>query len=172
MSTFQMRPFSHFQPILQLDLRWPLTLVYDLCMNIWRFPYYINKPSLVPIGLQLFKWGHFHIFSLSYNLTSDDLWPWYVTFDCMNIWRFPYFINKSSLVPIDIQLFKWGHFHILVYLTTWPQMTFDLDMWPLIASTNEGFHVASMTQLWLKSIKACGSKSQMLTHFHNNRQQQ
>ena len=28
-STFQMRPFSHFQPILQLDLRWPLTLIYD-----------------------------------------------------------------------------------------------------------------------------------------------
>ena len=26
-STFQMRPILHFQPILQLDLRWPLTLV-------------------------------------------------------------------------------------------------------------------------------------------------
>ena len=25
-----MRPFSHFRPILQLDLRWPLTLIYDL----------------------------------------------------------------------------------------------------------------------------------------------
>ena len=58
-------------------------------MNIWRFPYYINKPSLVQIGLQFFRWGHFHIFSLSYNLTSDDLWPWTMTFDCMNIWRFP-----------------------------------------------------------------------------------
>ena len=29
-STFQMRPFSHFQPILQLDLGWPLTLICDL----------------------------------------------------------------------------------------------------------------------------------------------
>ena len=29
-STFQMRPFSHFQPIRQPDLRWPLALVYDL----------------------------------------------------------------------------------------------------------------------------------------------
>ena len=70
--------FSYFQPILQLDLRWPLTLVHDpWCMIIWRFTYYINKPSLVQIRLQLFKWGHFHIFRLSYTLTSDDLWPWY-----------------------------------------------------------------------------------------------
>ena len=41
-------------------------------------------------------------------------------------------------------------------------MTFDLDMWSLTTSTNADSHVASMTQLWLKSIKACGSKSQML----------
>ena len=102
-------------------------------MNIWRFPYYISKPSLIQIGLQLFKWGHFHIFSLSYNLTSDNLWPWYMTFDCMNIWRFTYYINKPSLVQIRLQLFKWGHFHIfsLSYNLTsddlWPwYMTFDL----------------------------------------------
>ena len=182
----------------------------DLCpfdhMNIWRFPYYINKPSLVQIGLQFFKWGHFYIFSLSFDLTSDDLWPCYMTFDCMNVRRFPYFINAPSLVPIWLHLFKWDHFHLFslsynltlddldlgiwpltvwtyegshiisinqvwfqshrnfsneatftfsAYLTTWPQMTFDLDMWPLTSSTNEGSHVASMTQLLLKSIKTC-----------------
>ena len=120
-------------------------------MNIWRFPYYINKPSLVQIGLQLFKWSHLHIFSLSHNLTSDDLWPWYMTFNCMNIWRFtynpslvqirlepsltfdrmniwrfPYYINKPSLVQIGLQLFKWGNFHIfsLSY-----NLTSD-DLWP------------------------------------------
>ena len=49
-------------------------------------------------------------------------------------------------------------------------MTFDLDIWPLTSSTNEGSHVASMPQLWLKSIKACGRKSQMLTLFHNRQQ--
>ena len=70
-------------------------------LHIWRFPYYINKPSLFPTGLQLFKRGHFHIFSLSYNLTPDDLY---------------------------------------------------LEMWPLTSSTYEGSHFASMTQLWLKSI--------------------
>ena len=66
----------------------------------------LDPHSLVQIGLQLFKWGHFHIFSLSYKLTSDNLWPWYMTFDRMNIWRCPYYINKPSLVPIRLQLFK------------------------------------------------------------------
>ena len=106
----QVSPNLHFQVILQVDLRWPLTLICDLWL--WRFPYHIKKPSLVQIGLQLSKWGHFHIFSLSYNLTSDDLWPWLMTFDCMKIWRFTYYINKPSLVQIGLQLFKWGHFHI------------------------------------------------------------
>ena len=55
-STFQMRVIFHFQPFFQLDLRWPLTSVCDLdLINIWRFPFYIHKPSLVPIGLKLFK---------------------------------------------------------------------------------------------------------------------
>ena len=132
-----MRPFSHFQPILQLDIRWPLTLVYDLWPNEhMKVPIRYQKTSLVPIELQLFKWGHFHTFSLSYNLTSDDRWPWYMTFDQMNIWRFPYYINKPSLVPIELQPFQMRPFsHIQPYLTTWLQMTFDLGMWPLTSLT-------------------------------------
>ena len=123
----QISPNLHFQVILQVDLRWPLTLVCDL-LTTWRYEgsHIINKPSLVQIGLQLFIWGYFHIFSLSYNLTSDDLWPWYITFDRMNTWRFPYYINKPSLVPIKLELFKWGHFHSfsLSY-----NLTSD-DLWP------------------------------------------
>ena len=102
-------------------------------MNMWRFLHYITTPSLVPIGLQLFKWGEFYILSPSFNLTSDNLWPWYMIFDCINIQRVPYCINKPSLVPIRLQLFKWGHFHIfsLSYNLTsddlWPwYVTFDL----------------------------------------------
>ena len=118
---------------LQLDLRWPLTLyVTSELMNIWRFPH-LNKPSLAPIGIKPFKWGEFYIFSPSYNLTSDDLWPWLMTLDHPNIWRVPYYINKPSLVPIKLQLFQWGHFHIfnLSYNLTsddlWPwYVTFDL----------------------------------------------
>ena len=64
------------------------------------FPYCTIKPSLVPIGLQLFKWGHFHIFSLSYNLTYGDRLTWYLTFDLINKWRFPCCIYDPTLVEI------------------------------------------------------------------------
>ena len=100
-------------------------------MNIWRFPDYI--PSLVPIGLQLLKWGHFHIFSLSYNLTSDDLWPWYMTFDYMNIWRLWYYINKPSLVPIRLPTFQMRPLHIfsLSYNLTSDDLWPWYDLWPI-----------------------------------------
>ena len=55
--------FSALQP----DFRWPLTLVYDLWLyEHMKVPKLCQNTSLVPIGLQLFKWGHFHIFSLFY----------------------------------------------------------------------------------------------------------
>ena len=44
---FQMRPISHFQPILQLDLRWPLTLVTFDLINKWRFPCCIYDLNLL-----------------------------------------------------------------------------------------------------------------------------
>ena len=75
-------------------------------MNTQRVPHCINKPSLVPIGLQLFKWGHFHIFSPSYNLTSDDLWSWQVTFDLINKWGFPCCIYDPTLVETHQSMWK------------------------------------------------------------------
>ena len=84
---------------------WPWYMAFDR-MNIQRGPYCNNKPSLVLTGLQLFKWGHFHIFSLSYNLTSDDLWPWYVTFDLINKWGFPCCIYDPTLVEIHQSMWK------------------------------------------------------------------
>ena len=74
-------------------LHWYMT--FD-CMNIQRGPYCINKPRLIQIGLQHFKWGHFHIFSLSYNLTSDDLRPW------CDLWP-----HQQMLVPM---LYLWPNF--------------------------------------------------------------
>ena len=145
-------------------------------MNIWGFPYYINKPSLVQIGLQLFKWGYFHIFSQSYNLTSDDLWPWYMTFDCMNIWRFTYFINKSSLVPIGLQLFKWGHFLIfspsynLNSDDLWPwYMTFDLsNKWGFPCYIFDPTLIEIHQSMW----KIEPNVNPFSTTDNNNRQQQ
>ena len=109
---FQMRWILHFQPILQLDLRWPLTLVYDLWLHehinsaYYAFSYRINKPSLVPDEFQLFNWDHFHIFSLFYNLTSDDHWPWYVTFDLINKRGFPWCIYDPTLNEIHQSMWK------------------------------------------------------------------
>ena len=58
-----MRPFSHFQLILQLDLRWPLTLIYGLwpwymtlaLINKWGFPCCIYDPTLVEIHPSMWK---------------------------------------------------------------------------------------------------------------------
>ena len=142
-------------------------------MNIRKFPYYINKSNLVQIGLQLFKWGHFHIFSLSYNLTSDDLWSWYMIFDCMNIWRFPHYINKPSLVAIGLQLFKWVlDFHIfslsynLISDNLWPwYIIFDLiNKWGSLCCMYDPTLVEIHQSMWKV-------EPLMLTYFHNNRQQ-
>ena len=122
---FKWEYFFNFQPFFQLDLRWPMTSVCDLdLINIWRFHFYIHKPSLVPIGLQLFKGdtkNKFLIFNLSSNLTSDDLWPQYVTltsstyegshFTSINqVWSHSDF-NFSK----ETQIMKTKFFHL-----TWP----------------------------------------------------
>ena len=126
---------------------WPSSVTFDL-MNMWRFLLYINKLSLVSIRLLLSKWGEFYIFSPSYNLTSDDLWHWYMTFDHMNIQKVPLCINKLSLVPIRLQLFKWGHFHIFS-LTTWPQMTFDLiNKWGFLCCIYDPTLVEIHQSMW------------------------
>ena len=118
-------------------ISWPqMTFDLDLWpfdhMNIWRFPYYINNPSLVQIGLQLFNWGHFHIFRISYNL-SQMTFDLGMTFDGMNMKvHILYQLTKFGSNRTS-QLFKWGHFHIfsLSYNLTsddlWPwYVTFDL----------------------------------------------
>ena len=87
------------------DDLWPWYMTFD-CMNSHGVPYCINKPSLVPTGLQFFKWGHFHICSVSYNLTSDDLWPSYVTSDLINKWGLPCCIYDSTVVEIHQSMWK------------------------------------------------------------------
>ena len=96
--------WAHLTTWRLMDL-WPWYMTF-YHMNIQRVIYCINKLHLVPIGLQLFKWGHFHIFSLSYNLTSDDLWPWYVTVDLINKWGFPCCIYDLALVEIHQSMWK------------------------------------------------------------------
>ena len=125
-----MSQILHFQAILQINLTRPWTFICDLSPHEHvKVPTLHQYTKFVPIRLQLFKWGELYILSSSYILTSDDLWPWYMTFDHMNIQR----VNTPSLVPIRLKLFKWGHFYIFSLsfnLTSddlWPwYMTFDL----------------------------------------------
>ena len=81
-------------------------MTFDL-INIQRNPCCILAPILVPIGLQLFKGDPYNENQhFPPNLTSDDPWPCYVTFDLFNIWKNPYCIFHPSLVGIRLQLFK------------------------------------------------------------------
>ena len=66
---------------------------------MWRLLHFINKQSLVPIELHLFKWGKFYILSPSCNLTSDDLWSWYMTFDHMIIQRVHRYVSINQVLP-------------------------------------------------------------------------
>ena len=95
---------------------WP-QMTFDLGMwslTSWTYEgslIVINKSSSVLIRLQLFECGQFYIVSLSYNLTSDNLWPWYVTLDLVNIWGFPCCIYDPSLVEIHQSIWKVTFFH-------------------------------------------------------------
>ena len=96
----------HFPPNLTSDDSWPWYMTFDL-INVQRNPHCIFDPSLVPIELQLFQEDpNNENQRFQPNLTSDVPWPWYVTFDLINIWRNPYCIFDQSLVVIGLQLFK------------------------------------------------------------------
>ena len=77
--------------------------------------------------------SHFHIFSLFFNLTSDDIWPWYMTFVLINKWGFPCCIYDPTLVEIHQSMWKIGpfsHFQPIFKLDLrWP-LTLTYDIWP------------------------------------------
>ena len=99
------------------------------------------------IELQLFKWEQY-IFSLSYNLTSDfdlDMWP------SSLLYKGSHVASMTQVwFQLDFNFSNESNFTFSAYLTTWPQMTFDLNMWPLTSLLYKGSHVASMTQVWFQ----------------------
>ena len=121
-------------------------------MNIWRFPYYINKPSLVQIRFQLFKWGYFSYLLSAYLTTRPQM-----TFD-LRIWPLTTWTYEGShIISInqvwfqsDFNFSNEATFTFAAYLTTWPQMTFDLGIWPLTAWTYEGSHIITINQVCYK----------------------
>ena len=87
-------------------------------------------------------------------LQFDLRWP--LTLIC-DLWQ-----HEHMKVSILYQLTKFGSyrtsnfsneaiFTFSAYITTWPQMTFDLGTWPLTAWTYEGSHILSINQVWFKS---------------------
>ena len=145
----QINPNLQFQVILQVDLRWPLTLICDL-LTTWTHVWFKSD----------FNFSSEAIFTFSAYLTTSPQ----MTFD-LGIWPLTSWTNEGTHIisinqvwfQLDINFSNEATFTFSAYLTLWPQMIFDLDMWPLTSSTNEGSYVASMTQLWLKSIKVWGS---------------
>ena len=113
------------------------------CNSNWSSSMQIKKSKFTFSGY-LTSWPQ-----MSFDLDLRPLTAW--TYEGFHIISINQFWFKS-----DFNFSNEGIFTFSAYLTTWPQMTFDLDIWPLTSSTNEGSHVASMTQLCLKSIKACG----------------
>ena len=103
--------------------------------KIWAFIWYqkmttsgwaLGDENVIGIrSLKILKWGHFHIFSLSYNLTSDDLWPWYITF----AWTYEgtkFGSNRTS----TFQMRPFSHIQAILQLDLkWP-LTLICDLWP------------------------------------------
>ena len=81
-------------------------------------------------------------------MTFDlDLWP-------LTTWIYEGFhiisINQAWFKS-DFNFSNKAIFTFSAYLTTWPQMTFDLGTWPMTAWTYEGSHIVSINQVWFKS---------------------
>ena len=60
---------------------------------------------------------------------------------------------------MDVKFANDSNFTFSGYLTIWPQMTFDLVMWPLISWSYESFHVISKNQVWFKSDFSFSNKT-------------
>ena len=117
---------------------------------------YTCQGHMVLIGPQVCKWVKFYFTGYLINwhhMTFDlHLWPLtsWVCEGSYIIWINQVWFQSNFNFSNEVNFTFWAN------LATWPQMTFDLHMWPSTSSTNEGSHVASMTQLWLKSTRACG----------------
>ena len=89
----------------------------------------------------------------------SSLYSWHISW--RGIWRL------ACWLQLDLNFSNETNFIFLAYFITWPQMTFELGMWPLTSLTYESSHVAFMTQVWLqldftvskKTSHSCRSKS-------------
>ena len=116
-------------------------------VNIWsRYPQFWFKSD--------FNFSNEAIFTFSAYLTTGPQ----MTFD-LGIWPLTTWTYEGShIISINQVWFKSDFnfsnkaiFTFSAYLTTWPQITFDLGIWPLTAWTYEGSHIISINQVWFQS---------------------
>ena len=63
----------------------------------------------------------------------------------------PHGPTPVRVIPIVLKYTNKSKLTFSGYLTIWPQMTSELDLWPLTQWTYEGFHIISINQVWFKS---------------------
>ena len=149
-----MRAFSYFQPFLQLDLRWPLTLVYDLWLHEhMKFPILYHKPSLIPIGLPTFQMRlllHFLpilLLHLRWPLTLIcDLWSYQqMRIPMLHLWpNFGWNPSKHVKVEPNVSLFsqqqqrQWSKWSLCVFLDRAGNTKMVYGLWQQEQMDNKG----------------------------------
>ena len=111
------------------DLHYFVT--FDL-MNMCRYLHFIDKPSLVPIKLQLFKCGEFSI--LQPILPLDFWWPFDLSIWPLMAWRYKgsHILSKPSKLHSDFYFSNEVYVTFWAHLVAWPLITFNLGIWPLV----------------------------------------
>ena len=128
--------------MMQADI-WPRSHTCQLSGNMVP----LNWTYSSQINVQIYYFQAFLRFDL--KMTFDLRM---CVFGLMNLWRCQSCIHTQSLVLFGLQFFKWDQVYILSrYLTTWSQVTLDVDMWNSTLGTQEDSHVIYIHQAWFQS---------------------
>ena len=130
------------------------TVKLKLSINFW--PMIVAKiVEVTTIWCRLFDYQKSDsCASLSYKLTSHDLWPSFVTFHLtfdLHLWPLTSWTCEGSYIisinqvwfQLDFSFSNEVNSTLWAHLTTWPLMAFDIGIWPLTTWTNKGSHIVS-----------------------------
>ena len=132
-------------------------MTFDL--DLWSLTTWTYEGfHVISINQVWFKSG-FNFLNEAISTFSAHLTTWpQMTFDLVTWPLTAWTYEGSHIISInqvwfqsDFSFSNEAIFTLSVYLTTWPQMTFDLGTWPLTAWTYEGSHIISINQVWFKS---------------------
>ena len=131
---------SHIlDPLASCNLTLKMAFDLDISLTSWRFPFHINQVWFQADFQQMRQIFTFSVYLTTWPQITSDLNMWHLT-----SWTYEDFhitsINQVKF-QLDFNFSNEAKFTFSGYFTTWPQMTFDLGMWPLTSSTNESSHV-------------------------------